>query len=113
MTVGMQPQDQEGTPTRLSTWIKISSAVVGVLSVLAIIPATLPALLSPMMCGGGCSFRTELAARALMATPFLLIFSIIAARIGFRRPHLQNFAFAAIPFLIVLAIFLVPPMLGL
>jgi hypothetical protein len=100
--------DLDGELTALGTGLRIGSLVVGVASGLALVPASIFGLLSPMICGGGgCTTTVEIAIGGMVLSPVLLLISAMCGVVAFRNPSWSLMLWTLIPAMIAATAFLV------
>ena len=79
-------RDSDGELTPLGNGLRIASLVVALASGIALPYLTPLALLSPMICGGGCSDGKALLVTVFTLSPALLLISLVSGIIAFRSP---------------------------
>lgn len=101
-----QLADDVGGYTPLGNFVRYCAGAIGILSTIAFVPASFLGLLSPMVCGGGCSLVRQYAVLGMMASVILLP---IAAGVGFMtfsRPSFRLFGLSVAAASIVVVSFI-------
>ncbi|HEX8363729.1 MAG TPA: hypothetical protein VF603_00420 [Allosphingosinicella sp.] len=89
--------DSDGEITPLGSGLRTASLVVAVASGLALPYLTPVALLSPMICGGGCSDGMALLVTVFFLSPALLLLSLVSGIIAFRSPSWRAVLLTLVP----------------
>jgi hypothetical protein len=92
--------DDDGLLTNPGKFAKVAGGLAFLISLLAIVPATVLGFLSPMMCDGGCSKGAGIAIIGMMASPIFLMISMMAGFCTFKRPSAWFLLLAVGPILV-------------
>ncbi len=84
--------DGGGGYTPLGNIVRYCAGAIGILSTIAFVPASFLGLLSPMVCGGGCSLMRQYAVSGMMASVILLPVAAGVGFIVFNRPSFLLFS---------------------
>ena len=98
--------DPDGEFTPLGNGLRIASLAAASASLMALIALTPLALLSPMLCGGGCTRGMALLATLLFASPLLLLVSTLSGFVAFKSPSWPIVLLALAPSSLVAAAFI-------
>ena len=98
--------DPDGEFTLLGNGLRIASLAAASASLMAMIALMRFALLSPTMCGGGCTRGMALLAILLFASPLLLLVSTLYGFVAFKSPSWPTVLLALVPSSLVAAAFI-------